>query len=256
MSDKPSGANPYGNPVLYDLEYQDYQVDLDFYVQLARRARGPVLELGCGNGRVTLPIARAGVEIHGVDLSAEMLLDLRRKLHNESEAVRLRVRFCQADFAQVVSDRLYPLVLMPFNALHHLRDEGEVLDFFKHVVALLGRPGVFAFDCYLPDDELYSRVPGKYEERDFVDPRDGSTIHSWEESSWDAENRIHHVYYHYEYENQRLETTHLQLQMYLRGQILDLIDRAGLRLLVEGSDFHGAKASDDSTKWIVVCARA
>ena len=247
--------DPYGTPALYELEYQDYKVDLAFYVQLARRARGPVLELGCGNGRVTLPIARAGVEIHGLDQSQEMLLDLRRKLLDEPEALRLRVRYRKADFATVKSSRTYPLVIMPFNALHHLRDKADVLEFFRHVNKLLGRRGVFAFDCYLPDDELYSRPSGRYEERDFVDPRDGATLHSWEESWWDAENMLHHIFYCYEHPSGRVEKTHLQLRMFLRDELLALLDRAGLQVIAQASDFRGSEANDDSTKWVVICRR-
>ena len=53
--------DPYRDPVLYDLEYASQHEDVQFYTALARRLRGPVCELGCGNGRILLPIARAGV---------------------------------------------------------------------------------------------------------------------------------------------------------------------------------------------------
>src|SRR3954447_8266417 len=54
--------------------------DIRFWQDMARRAAGPVLELGCGTGRVTLPVARTGARIIGVDRSAEMLSHARRRL--------------------------------------------------------------------------------------------------------------------------------------------------------------------------------
>ena len=59
----------------YDGDYEaaGYDRDVPFYVELARESGGPVLEMGCGTGRVLLPVARAGIEIAGVDASARML---------------------------------------------------------------------------------------------------------------------------------------------------------------------------------------
>src|SRR5262245_30609087 len=73
-------------------------VDIPFYLDLAQRIGGPVLELGCGTGRVLLPIARAGVSIHGVDSSASMLEVLHRRIAAESPQVQGLVVIHQGDF--------------------------------------------------------------------------------------------------------------------------------------------------------------
>ena len=73
--------------------------DVEFYVAEARAAGGPVLELGCGTGRVLLPAARAGVEITGLDASANMLERCRAKLAAEPEAVRGRATLVRGDLA-------------------------------------------------------------------------------------------------------------------------------------------------------------
>ena len=73
---------------LYDhvIPYRE-RPDVDFYVAAAREAGGPVLELGCGTGRILIPTARAGLEIVGVDLSPRMLAVCRERLRNEAEAL-------------------------------------------------------------------------------------------------------------------------------------------------------------------------
>src|ERR1051326_8231265 len=66
-------------------------VDLPFYVELAKQIGGPILEMGCGTGRVLLPIARAGIEIHGLDNSPAMLKIFRERIQNELEEGRNRI---------------------------------------------------------------------------------------------------------------------------------------------------------------------
>ena len=63
----------------YDLLNADVVADIPFYLEEARRAGGPVLELACGTGRLTIPIAQTGVEVVGLDQSASMLAHLRTK---------------------------------------------------------------------------------------------------------------------------------------------------------------------------------
>ena len=76
-----------------------------FYLRMAARFGGPVLELGCGNGRITLPLARAEHEITGLDLCEPMLDDLRSRLASEPSAVRDRVTVRRQDFLDLDGER-------------------------------------------------------------------------------------------------------------------------------------------------------
>lgn len=84
-------------------EFYDYVVryvqrqDLEFYVGLAMESAGPVLELGCGTGRVLIPTARAGVQITGLDLSEQMLDTCHQKLVGEPAQVQAKVRLVHGD---------------------------------------------------------------------------------------------------------------------------------------------------------------
>src|SRR5690242_14601797 len=70
--------------------------DAEFYLEAAQRLGGPVLELGCGTGRVLLPIARTGIDVTGIDLSPQMLARCHKKLAMEPADVRCRVELIQA----------------------------------------------------------------------------------------------------------------------------------------------------------------
>src|ERR1700739_3887109 len=86
------------------------RTDVDFFVSEAGAARGPVLELGCGTGRVLLPCARDGVPIWGVDSSEALRAPSRRKLAPEPDDVRKRVALQQGDMRDFRFDTEFRLV--------------------------------------------------------------------------------------------------------------------------------------------------
>lgn len=245
-------ADPYAIPPLYDLEYQHQSDDIAFYVAVAARSGGPVLELGCGNGRLMLPIARSGVAVDGVDASASMLADLERKLALEPEHIRDRVHAKLADFRTAEVTPTHPLVIWPFNAMHHCPSGADVVKVLQTAKRALAPGGTIYVDCYLPDRKLYARTPhGRYEERTFTDPRDGGTLMSWETGFWDEQKRIHHVTYVYQHADGHEESLDLKLHMYEKDEILKFIRDAGLKILWQSSDFFGAPMTPASLKWVM-----
>ncbi len=247
--------DPYASPLHYDLEYADHLEDIPYYIGLAQRVGGPVLELGCGNGRITLAIAQSGVEVHGVDANPGMLADLERKRHAQPDAVRSRLHVERGDFRQLSGPPRYPLVILPFNTIHHCRDHRDVLALLRGVREVLLPGGRFAFDMYLPFPELYARDPAqRYGERTFIDPRDGETIASWEQSAWDPLTQIHHVHYVYDRGDGAPHEVHLDLRMFYPQELRALLDWAGFEVIAEASDFHGRALNAHATKWVLVTA--
>lgn len=244
--------DPYSEPALYDLEYAHQTDDIAFYVGVSRRSRGPVLELGCGNGRITLAVARHGVEIHGMDVSAAMLADLDTKLRGEREVVRQRVRVKRGDFRSIDVPGPYALVLWPFNAMHHCQTSDDVIAVLRGARAVLAPGAAIYMDCYLPDYSLYTRDPdGRYEERTFTDPRDGGALVSWETGRWDPVQRVHHVVYVYERPDGTADRVELALKMWERAELEAMIAAAGLRVMWQSSDFKGAPMITRSLKWVL-----
>src|SRR5438477_11680224 len=111
---------------LYDYvtPYRDRQ-DVQFYVEAAKQAGGPVLELGCGTGRVLIPTARAGVEITGLDASRHMLGACRERLEREPAEVRSRVQLVEGDIREFRFPRSFRLVTIPFRPFQHLTTVDE-----------------------------------------------------------------------------------------------------------------------------------
>jgi len=128
--------------------------DAPFYLELAKELGGPVLEIGCGTGRVLLPIARAGIEIHGVDNSGPMLGILREHLAREDEAVNQRVTLHTGDMRELRLERKFPLVTIPFRPMQHMYTVTDQIRALKSAAAHLAEGGTLAFDVFYPKFEV------------------------------------------------------------------------------------------------------
>lgn len=107
-------------------EYYDYlppvagRRDIDFFLRRAREQGDPILELGCGTGRVLLPLAEAGHGVVGLDLSAAMLNRFRAKLEEKPAVVRARVRLIHGDMTEFQAGKKFRLITIPFRPFQHL----------------------------------------------------------------------------------------------------------------------------------------
>src|SRR3954471_17371283 len=106
---------------IYDPWSRSVVEDVPFYVDEAVRSGGPVLELGVGTGRVAVPIAAAGVEVVGVDLSAGMLEVAREQAELAGVTIDLR----QGDLRDPPVDEQFPLVICPFRSLLHMETDHD-----------------------------------------------------------------------------------------------------------------------------------
>lgn len=132
----------------YDTEYaviRDPSGDRGFYAALAREAGGPVLELGCGTGRVLLPIAREGIPCVGLDPSRDMLDALRAK---RPPANLELVKASMTDFD--IDARPFRLIFAAFRVFQHLCTVEEQLAALACVRRHLAPSGLFAFDVFAP----------------------------------------------------------------------------------------------------------
>jgi len=151
----------YADPAYYDKTYGSRREDVDYYARLAKQSGGPVLEYGIGNGRIAIPIARAGVPVHGIDLSRPMLDSLRARRRDEPPATRRRLTFTHGDMRTVRLRRRFALVIAPFNALLHLYQPSDVEQFLGRVRAHLAPGGRFVFDYSVPHAEDLARRPDR-----------------------------------------------------------------------------------------------
>jgi len=139
----------------YDMEHgQVTGSEWEFYLELADRQAGPILELGCGTGRVALPLARTGHCVTALDLSAPMLAEFLTKLGQESAEVQERITLQHGSMADFRFDQRFSLITVPFRAFQHLMSVEQQRCCLGLVREHLAQGGVFALDIFLPKLEV------------------------------------------------------------------------------------------------------
>ena len=149
---------------LYDPWSRSVTEDVPFYVAEARKARGPVVELGVGTGRIAVPTAVAGVAVIGVDSSAGMLEVCRRRAEAAGVAALLDLRL--GDLAAPPVDERVRLVTCPFRAYLHLPDREARVGALSAARELLVPGGRLIFDVFAPRRDDIEETHGRWIERE------------------------------------------------------------------------------------------
>src|SRR4249920_239984 len=135
-------------------------VDIDFYVDLARNANGPIVELAVGNGRVAVPVARAtGRSVIGIDTSAAMLDQAR----TNARAANVQLELREGDMSDLAVSEPAALIYCPFRALLHLPTWADRRRTFERVAASLQPGGRFAWEAFAFDHQLAVRYDGVHQ---------------------------------------------------------------------------------------------
>jgi len=137
----------------YDTFTRDEDWDVERYVQEARSAGGAVLELACGSGRIALPLARAGIEVHGIDLAPDMLKVLAKRAAAEPPEVGERIHSRVGDMTQLDLGRCFGLVVLGATSLCLLHTPAQRERLFASVAAHLADGGRFLFDMTITSPE-------------------------------------------------------------------------------------------------------
>src|SRR5689334_8779162 len=136
----------YGERVagVYDDWYTDYDpAAIEFLAELVHG--GKALELGIGTGRIALPLAAKGVDVHGIDAAASMISKLRAKPGGD------RLTVTQGNFAEFSLDEKFSLIYIAFNTLYNLTSQEEQVQCFRNVAAHLKPGGCFVLEAFVPD---------------------------------------------------------------------------------------------------------
>jgi SAM-dependent methyltransferase len=149
---------------IYDPWSRSVTEDVDFYVEESVRSGGPVVELAVGTGRIAVPVAAAGVQVIGVDQSAEMLSVARAFAEREGVADRVDLRV--GDLREPPVTERVPLVVCPFRSLLHMRSEADKLAALRAAHALLATDGRLVFDVFAPSREDIEETHGRWLERE------------------------------------------------------------------------------------------
>jgi SAM-dependent methyltransferase len=242
----------------YDSFYADRHDDVRFWSALAERTAGPVLEIGCGTGRVALEIARAGKDVFGVDQSDAMLNVFRRKLSAEPDVER-RVSLTKGDMRTFQLGRTFPLVLIPFRPLQHMLTLEDQIAAFENARRHLEPDGLLGFDVFFPIPAVLDQPIGvERPEREWTDANRHTVKRFYVRERWDKLNQVMHgsfIFRTYAGDQQiGEERSSLEMSYYTYPELRLILKLTGFEIVEQ----YGSFARDPITveREIIIVARA
>jgi SAM-dependent methyltransferase len=221
--------------------------DLDFYLEEAVDSGGPVLEIGCGTGRILLPTARADIPITGLDMSTHMLDICRQKLEGEPQNVRKQVTLVEGDMRDFDLGESFNLITTPFRPFQHLLTVEDQLSCLECIHRHLAPGGIFILDIFNPSlDYLTADHLGQEIEREhpFTTPEGIKVERTHKITARDYHNQIQDVeliYYLTHPDGREERIVHAFPMRYLfRFEAEHLLVRAGFKVLELFADFNRA----------------
>jgi SAM-dependent methyltransferase len=195
---KDEGYDTYSfDAELYDhvVPYRERQ-DVAFYVETALQSGGPVLEIGCGTGRILIPTARAGLDMVGLDLSTHMLDVCRQKLLGEPAHVQSRVRLVQGDMREFELSQTFRLATVPFRPFQHLTSVEDQLACLACIRRHLVPGGRLILDLFNPSLPMLTKdnVGEEFgDEPEFSMPDGRRVIRTQKIAARDYSNQVNQV---------------------------------------------------------------
>lgn len=246
----------YRDASYYDRAYARRREDVSFYAKLAAKHGGPVLELGVGTGRVARAIALRGVELVGVDLVPEMLEKARENLARDPDAAA-RITLHRGDLRTFRLDRVFPLVISPFNVLMHLYTRADFDAAMETVRAHLAPGGTFVFDVLVPDPVALARDPHKWFRCGYVKPRGEVKQRYDERFEYDPVTQVQIISMAFTPVDRPKEPNVQTLahRQFFPAELEALLHYNGFALEARYGDFDGSSLDETSNSQILVARR-
>lgn len=249
-------ANPeyfgglYADGRHYDLQNAGIDDDIPFYLKQARELGGAVLEIACGTGRITIPLARAGVRITGLDLEEGMLRQARAKAADEG----LDIDWIQGDCRKFQLGRKFRLIFFPFNSIAHLHSLRSIEACFARVREHLADDGRFIVDIFNPRlDMLIRDASERYPVAEYPDPDGAGTVVVTENNTYDAATQVNHIKWYYRIGNKTDErVAELNMRIFFPQELDALLRAAGFKIEAKYGDFNASPFTSQSPKQIVL----
>lgn len=224
--------------------------DLPFYQRQIAACGGPVLELACGTGRLTVPLAGAGADITGIDRSPSMLEGARNRAARE----RVEVSFQQGDMRDYVLGRKFKLIFISTNSFSHLLEHEEIESYLRCARHHLAPEGRFVIDIVTPSARMLAREWNEvYPIGEYDDPDGKGRIVVTETRRYDAATQVNHSIWRYtNRDTQENWEIPFSLRMFYPQEIDALLRYNGFAIEQKFGGYDESPYGDGSPKQLIV----
>lgn len=224
--------------------------DLKFYKQwLPKDKNSKLLELCCGTGRLTIPIAKDGYRIYGVDNNVSMLDKAKEKALESG----LNIKFIEADIRELHLPETFDLIFIPFNSIHHLYKTEDFVKVLAIVRNHLNKGGRFLFDCYNPNIQyIVEGQKGKEKITDYF-TKDGRHVIIEQSMHYESHNQINRIEWHYYINGEFDSIQNMDMRLYFPQELDFYLKSSGFSILKKFGDFEETSFHNNSEKQIFIC---
>jgi SAM-dependent methyltransferase len=241
----------YDYPDLYDA-LLPIGAHVPFYVEVARQQGGAVLDLACGTGQLTIPIALLGLPTVGLDRSRAML-DVAKSRASE---VGASVAFLQSDMRDFALGRDFNLITVARNSLLHLLSAVDLLAALTAVRRHLAQDGIFAFDIFNPDVRILASPPGQRFPVMDVSTTQFGALSVEVTHDYDSAAQVNRATWYISAPDRREAwTVPMVLRSIFPQELPLLLSAAGLELISRFGDLSGAPFGPHSRVQVCLCRR-
>jgi ubiquinone/menaquinone biosynthesis C-methylase UbiE len=246
-------VNFYSDAQRYDLVMGAYASGdlLKFYRHQVADYGEPVLELACGSGRLTIPLANEGVNITGMDISEEMLHLAKVKASKSG----VNIRFIQGDMSNFDLGEKFKFIFIPAQSLSHLHKLKELEDCFACVRRHLDGNGRFLIELFNSSVKLLARdTDRRYPVDQYEDPLGGFQVFVTEEVRYDAASQVNHIRWFFRDEGSTKETVlAFEMRQFFPQEIDALLGSNGFLIEHKYGSYDEREFSSDAQKQLIVC---
>ena len=240
----------YDVPELYDLVLPPDPDMEQFYVTAAGGRGRRVLDLACGTGRFTLPLARSGALVTGGDLSPAMLSAAR----DRARSAGLAIDFVPVDMRDFSLGQRFDAVTIAANSLLHLTETPDLLRFLAAVRRHLGSDGVLVFDIFVPSAFLLSRPPAERQLIGTFDHPVLGPVTVEETISYDPVRQVSTARWYWSGPGQAdFRQTELAMRQIYPQELPLLLELGGFRLVERFGGFDRSAFVAESMRQVCIC---
>ncbi|MFD2588189.1 class I SAM-dependent methyltransferase [Croceitalea marina] len=224
--------------------------DLPFYSRwLEKKKDGRILELCCGTGRLTIPLAKEGYNIVGVDNSVTMLEQAQIK----ADEIDASIKFIESDMRFLDLPEVYDTIFIPFNSIHHLYDNQDFFRVMTNVKKNLKKDGYFLFDCFNPNIKYI--VQSETEEKIIAEyvTKDGREVIIKQTMVYESNTQINRIKWHYFINGEFDSAQNMDMRMFFPQELDQYLNTCGFEILHKFGGFNEETFDNTSEKQILVC---
>lgn len=234
----------YENAAEYDHLFDE--PNFEVWMEQAEIFGGPILELGCGTGKISIPMAQHGLEVVGIDLFPSMLREAQRK----ADELHLHVQWIEGDMRNFMLDQKFKMILLPSNNVGHLHTIDDFEACMESVKRHLLPDGVFIIDVMVPNLKFLLRPNDEiYTISEYTLPEGISTLRG--RSSYDPISQIRHTETFHARPGTEEVASSIDLRMYYPQELAALLKYNGLETIPRTGEKEKTSEDEFSQQFIV-----